>query len=62
MRLARDRVKYNAGCRIRRFGLKNMRSNVDRDIHDNQPVTAGNDQKVTGADKAWIERGMYRGQ
>ena len=30
--------------------------------HDNQPVTAGNDQKVTRDDQAWIERGLYRGQ
>ena len=30
-------------------------SNVDQDWHDNQPVTEGNDQTVTGANE---ERGV----
>ena len=32
-------------------------NNVDGHKHDNQPVTAGNDTKVTGANQVWIERG-----
>ena len=30
---------------------------MDGHKHDNQPVTVGNDTKVTGANQVWIERG-----